>query len=204
MFTAQYLLTSFFVVVLPGTGVLYTVATGLARGWRVSFAAAVGCTLGIVPHLAASTLGLTAIMHMGAAVFTALKLAGSVYLLYLAWQMWRDTGGLAIGGGPTDLNVAGVILRGIAINILNPKLTMFFLAFLPQFITAGAVSATKQLMVLSAVFMGMTLIVFCLYGLLASGVRRVFATMPRAVLWLQRTFALAFAGLAVELALTRR
>jgi threonine/homoserine/homoserine lactone efflux protein len=168
MFTAKFLLTSLVVVLIPGTGVLYTISTGLARDRCASIAAALGCTFGIVPHLLASALGLSAIMHMGAAVFTVVKYAGSAYLLYLAWQMWKEKGALAAGRGPVETSLARVAWKGVVLNILNPKLTVFFLAFLPHFILPGAGSATGQLVGLSAVFMLMTFVVFCLYGLLAS------------------------------------
>lgn len=204
MFTAQFLLTSLVVVMVPGTGVLYTISTGIARGRPASIAAAIGCTFGIVPHLLASGLGLSAVMHMSAGVFSILKYAGSAYLLYLAWQMWKDTGTIAIRRESTERSLLSVAWKGAAVNVLNPKLTVFFFAFLPQFIIPGAMSATQQLVGLSAVFMLMTLAVFCLYGLAASGARRVFGTTPKAVRWVQRSFAVVFAGMAVQLAFARR
>ncbi|HHW08667.1 MAG TPA: LysE family translocator [Firmicutes bacterium] len=204
MFTVHFLLTSLVVVLIPGTGTIYTVSTGLARNWRAGIAAAVGCTLGIVPHLLACALGLSALMHMSATVFSIIKYAGSAYLLYLAWQMWKDTGQVAIGREPAATNYVTVAWKGILLNILNPKLTIFFLAFLPQFITTGHLSALQQLVGLSAVFMLMTLIIFCIYGLIAGSIRTLFEAMPRAMRWMQRSFAVVFAGLAAELALTER
>ena len=204
MFTTEFLLTSLVVVLIPGTGVLYTVSTGIARDWRASIAASIGCTFGILPHLAASALGLSAVMNMGAEVFTIVKYAGSAYLLYLAWQMWKDTGTLAAADAPVDVSMTKVALKGVALNVLNPKLTAFFFAFMPQFITPGAGSAASQLLSLSAVFMLMTFVVFCVYGLAANGASRLFKTAPRAVGWMRRSFAIVFAGLAVELALSDR
>lgn len=204
MFSTEFLVTSLVVVLIPGTGVLYTVSTGIARDRRASIAAAVGCTFGIVPHLAASALGLSAIMQLGAEVFTVVKLAGSAYLLYLAWQMWKDTGALAIERKDDGSGVVRIALKGVALNVLNPKLTAFFLAFMPQFIDPGAVSTTMQLLILSSVFMLMTLIVFCLYGLIASVSGSAIRNAPKATAWIQRSFAVVFAGLAVELALGDR
>ncbi|MBP7892650.1 MAG: LysE family translocator [Firmicutes bacterium] len=207
MFTAQFLLTSLVVVLMPGTGTLYTISTGIARDWRASVAAAIGCTLGIVPHLLASALGLSTLMHMSAEVFSIVKHVGSAYLLYLAWQTWKDTGVVEIGRTgrePIESSLVKVAWKGIALNVLNPKLTVFFLAFLPQFITCGGVSATQQFIGLSAVFMLMTLAVFCLYGFVASSARRVLGATPRAMRWVQRSFAVVFGGLAIELAFTRR
>ena len=143
-------------------------------------------------------------MHLGAEVFTAVKLAGSAYLLYLAWQMWRSTGALALERDPDESGAVRVALKGVALNVLNPKLTAFFFAFMPQFINAGSTSWIVQLVELSAVFMLMTLAVFCVYGVIASAGRSAIRNAPKAIAWMQRSFAVVFAGLAVELALSDR
>lgn len=202
MFSTEFLLTSLVVVLVPGTGVIYTVSTGLFRGGRASIAAAVGCTAGIIPHLTASILGLAAILHVSALAFQAVKYAGVVYLLYLAWSMWRETGALQFDGSATRKGMRPIITRGFLINILNPKLSIFFLAFLPLFVAPTATSPTAQMLVLSAVFMAMTLVIFIFYGLLADAVRRYVVNSPRVVTGLQRMFAAVFAALAVKLALT--
>lgn len=204
MFTTQFLLTSLVVVLVPGTGTLYTISTGISRDWRAGIAAAFGCTLGIVPHLLASALGLSAIMNMGAQVFTVVKLAGAAYLLYLAWQMWKDTGTLALERERDARSSVSVAWRAVVLNLLNPKLTIFFLAFLPHFIDPSAGSTLPQLAGLSSVFMAMTFVVFCFYALLASAARSAVGVTPGALRLLQRSFAVVFAGLAVELALTDR
>ena len=90
MFTLEFLLTSLIVVLIPGTGVIFTISTGLAQGRRASFFASIGCTLGIVPHLLATVLGLSAVMHSSALAFQFLKYAGVAYLFYLAFATWRD------------------------------------------------------------------------------------------------------------------
>lgn len=203
MITVQFLLTSLVVVLLPGTGTLYTVSTGIAQGRRAGVAAAFGCTLGIVPHLAASALGLSAIMNLGAEVFGAVKLAGAAYLLYLAWQMWRDTGAIDLDGDSAARSTTAVVWRAVALNLLNPKLTIFFLAFLPNFIVGGPTPSGVQLLSLSAVFMAMTFAVFAAYGIAAGTARRVLSG-PRVMRWIQRSFAVVFAGLAVDLAVAER
>ena len=200
MLTAEFLLTSLVVVLIPGTGVIYTISTGLFRGWRYSIAAAFGCTLGIAPHLLASILGLATILHMSALAFQLLKFAGVAYLLYLAWRMWRDTGTLQLNDSGERKGVRQTILRGILLNILNPKLSLFFLAFLPQFLVPESSTANLQMLFLSAIFMLMTLVVFILYGVFAHGVRRRVVESPRVVQWLQRSFAACFAALGCKLA----
>ncbi|MCL4249846.1 MAG: LysE family translocator [Anaerolineae bacterium] len=204
MLNPEFLLTSLIVVLVPGTGAVYTITTGLTLQWRASLVAAFGCTLGIVPHIMASILGLSAILNMSAQVFSVLKLAGAAYLLYLAWQMWREAGTLELDKPITETSARQIITRGITINLLNPKLTIFFFTFLPPFTSQNASSPTLELILLSAVFMAMTLIVFAGYGILASGVRAYLMSGSKAVKRLQRTFALILAGFAIELALSEK
>jgi threonine/homoserine/homoserine lactone efflux protein len=204
MVSVEFLLTSLVVVLMPGTGVIYTVSTGLLSGWRSSIAAAMGCTAGIVPHLLASILGLSAILHMSALAFQIVKFAGAAYLLYLAWSMWRETGMLTFDASGSKKGLWQIAVRGFLINILNPKLSIFFLAFLPLFVSADAASPVLVMFLLSAIFMGMTLVIFILYGICANGVRSYVATSPRLTFWLQRSFAATFACLGVKLAMTDR
>jgi len=204
MINPEFLLTSLVVVLVPGTGAIYTITTGLTLKWRASLAAAFGCTLGIVPHILASILGLSALMNMSAQLFSVLKLAGAAYLLYLAWNMWREAGTLDLSQKSAETDVRRIIVRGIAINLLNPKLTIFFFAFLPLFTSREAASPTLEMIVLSAVFMGMTLVVFAAYGILASGIRTYLMNSASAMKRIQRAFAVVLAGFAVELALSER
>ncbi len=202
MLTPDFIITSLIVVLMPGTGVIYTLSNGLFRGWRASIAAAAGCTAGILPHLSASILGLSAILHMSSVIFQCLKVAGTAYLLFLAWSMWRDTDPLTFDS-PSDHNGwLHIAVRGFLINILNPKLSIFFLAFLPLFVSPTAVSPTRQLVALSAVFMAMTLLIFILYGLGANGIRRYVVQSPKAIAGIQRLFAAAFAMFGLKLLMT--
>lgn len=195
-------MTSLVVVLVPGTGVIYTVSTGLFRGWRASIAAATGCTAGILPHLLASILGLSAILHVSAVAFQTVKLAGAAYLFYLAWCMWRDTGGLGFDSRTTRRGAGRIIVRGFLINILNPKLSIFFLAFLPLFVASDAVAPMVQMFILSGVFMLMTLVIFIAYGICANSVRTYVVHSPGTISRLQRSFAVIFAALGIKLAIT--
>ncbi len=203
MFSTEFLLTSLIVVLAPGTGVIYTVSTGLISGGRSSTAAAFGCTAGIIPHLTASILGLSAILHMSSVAFQAVKLAGAGYLLYLAWSMWRDTGSLVFNNTGKRKGLWKIATRGFLINILNPKLSIFFLAFLPLFVSPDTSSPLVQMFWLSVVFMGMTLIIFILYGMAAHAVRSWIASKPIWMVRLQRSFAILFAALGAKLALSQ-
>jgi threonine/homoserine/homoserine lactone efflux protein len=204
MITLNFLITSLIVVLIPGTGVIYTISTGLTLGRRASIFAALGCTAGIVPHLAATVLGLSAVMHTSAVAFQVLKYAGVAYLFFLAYATWRDKTAFAVDRAPDAASAGSLIGKAFLLNILNPKLTIFFLAFLPQFIARDAPSPLLQLLTLSGVFMAMTFAVFVVYGLLAHAFRRAVIGSPRVQAWLRRSFATAFAGLAVNLALSER
>jgi threonine/homoserine/homoserine lactone efflux protein len=206
--TLSFLLTSLIVVASPGTGVLYTLAVALAQGFRASIAAAFGCTLGILPHMLAAMLGLAAVLHTSALAFAALKWCGVIYLLYMAWQALRESGALAIEARPEretrSRSHRRVIVTGFLINILNPKLSIFFLAFLPQFIAADETYPLARMLELSGAFMAMTFVVFVLYGLFAAGVRDRVITRPKVMAWLRRSFAAGFAALGAKLAFAER
>lgn len=204
MLSSEFLLTSLVVVLIPGTGVIYTVSTGLFHSRRASIAAACGCTAGIVPHLTASILGLSAILHMSAVAFQAVKYAGVLYLLYLSWSMWRETGLLQVNAPESARSLRHVAFKGFLINILNPKLSIFFLAFLPLFVSPDSASPALQMLILSGLFMLMTLVVFILYGLLATSVRRYIVNSSTITGFLQKSFAAIFAALGLKLALTER
>ncbi len=199
----EFLLTALIVVVSPGTGVLYTLATGLSRGARASIVAAFGCTLGIVPHMAAAILGLAALLHTSAIAFQTLKYAGVAYLLYMAWMTLKEAGALSVEKQP-ERSSRQVIVHAILINILNPKLTIFFFAFLPQFVPADASDGLPLMLELSAVFMLLTFVVFVGYGLFAAAIRNHVISRPKVLAWMRRTFAAAFVMLGAKLALAER
>lgn len=202
--TLEYLLTSMIVILLPGTGVLYTLAFGLSRGWRASVFAAFGCTLGILPHIAASLVGLAALLHTSAMAFQVVKYLGVAYLLYMAWSIWRDGGALRISQSNTAFSAARIIVSGALLNVLNPKLSLFFLAFLPQFVPLGAPDPTATMLGLAATFMVLTFIVFVGYGAFASAARHYVISKPLTMLWLRRGFAGAFGALGLRLAFSER
>ena len=204
MISLEFLVTSLIVVLIPGTGVVFTISTGIAQGRRASIFAAIGCTAGIVPHLLATVLGLAAVMHASAVAFQTLKYAGVAYLFFLAYASWRDEAAFAVSDTPSASSAWKLIVRAFLLNILNPKLTIFFLAFLPQFVESGAASPLPQLLILSSVFMAMTFAVFVVYGFLAHAFRTVVIESPRVQAGLRRGFAAAFAGLGINLALSER
>ncbi len=167
----EFLITSLIVIVSPGTGVLYTLAAGLSRGSRASVVAAFGCTLGIVPHMAAAILGLAALLHTSALAFQTFKYLGVAYLLYMAWNALKEHGALRVENQVGARSAVQVTVTAILINILNPKLSIFFLAFLPQFVSATEPHPLSRMLLLSVAFMLMTFVVFVGYGLFAASIR---------------------------------
>ena len=202
--STAFLLTSLIVVVSPGTGVLYTMAAGLSRGARASVIAAVGCTLGIIPHMTAAITGLAALLHTSAVAFQTLKYVGVTYLLFIAWRTLKEKGALTVENETGPRSATNVIVSGILVNILNPKLTIFFFAFLPQFVSAKDPNALVRMVELSAVFMLLTLVIFVGYGSFAAAIRKHVISRPQVLTWMRRVFAGAFVALGARLAFAER
>ena len=203
LLSPEFLLTSLVVVASPGTGAVYTIAAGLTRGARASILAAFACTLGTLPHMAAAITGLAALLHQSAFAFELLRYAGVGYLIWMALAALREDGPLRVTDAAPK-TARAVLVEGVAINLLNPKLSIFFLAFLPQFITASDAAPTRSMLLLSLVFVAMTFAVFALYGVFAAQMRDHVIARPRVMAWLRRGFAAAFLGLGAKLALASR
>jgi threonine/homoserine/homoserine lactone efflux protein len=202
--SVTFLLTSLVIVAIPGTGALITLSAGLSRGSRASVVAALGCTLGIVPHLIAAVTGTAELLRASGAAFDALRLAGVIYLLVMAMATWRDRSSLVVDDGQPARSAVGVIGSAVLANALNPKLTVFFFAFLPQFVPPHAHHELSRLLLLSGVFMAMTFVVFVAYGVSAAALRRHVVDRPRIVQRARRVFAVSFVGLGIKLATTAR
>ncbi len=202
--TLEFWITTFIVVASPGTGAVYSIATGLGRGGKASVVAAFACTLGILPHLAAAMTGLTALLHASALLFDLVKYAGVAYLLWMAWQTLQEKGAMRVDADATPRSTVRVLVDGIALNLLNPKLSIFFVAFLPQFMDRNAASPMVEMLALSGVFMAMTFVVFALYGLFAAAMRDHVVSRPAVMAWLRRSFAAAFVLLGARLAVQER
>jgi len=196
----EFLLTSLVVVISPGTGVVYTLAAGLSRGARASVVAAFGCTLGIVPHLAAAVTGLAAILHASPLAFEVVRYAGVAWLLFMAWSILREKGALAVEERADPRGDLEVIVSGVLVNLLNPKLSIFFLAFLPQFVSPAEGAPVATMLRLGIVFMAMTFAVFVLYGVFAAAVRAHVISRPRVLGAMRLAFAAAFVALGARLA----
>ena len=202
--STDFFITSMIVILIPGAGVLYTLAWALGRGFRTSVIATIGGTLGIIPHILAATLGLAALMQTSAVAFGVIKYLGVAYLLYMAWGTLRETGALSVSEQSGDQKTFKIITEGILINLFNPKLSIFFLSFLPQFIPANASQPAATMVFLGAIFMLLTFIVFVIYGAFASAARAHILTKPKVMVWLRRIFATTFGLLSLKLAFSDR
>ena len=198
-----FLVTSLVIVATPGTGALYAIAAGLSRGARAGVLAAFAGTLGTVPHLLAAITGLAALLQASGVAFAIVKYAGVAYLLYMAWATWHDKGALSAESDEPQGSVWRVLGSGITLNLLNPKLTIFFFAFLPQFVPAGD-GAVPAMLALSGVFMAMTFLVFAVYGVCAAAVRDHVLARPRVLDVLRKAFAGTFVALGARLAVQSR
>lgn len=203
MVSIEFLVTSLIVILIPGTGVIFTVSTGITQGRKASLYAALGCTAGIVPHLLATIFGLAAIMHTSAIAFQTVKYAGVLYLLYVSYATWQDRSAFTVNETPSKNTAVTLVVKAFLMNILNPKLTIFFLAFLPQFVQPNTTSPLPQLLLLSGVFMAMTFVVFVIYGILAHAFRQIVVESETVQVCMRRSFATAFAGLGVHLAFSK-
>ncbi|MFL9503796.1 LysE family translocator [Pseudogemmobacter blasticus] len=197
----EFLLTAFIVCITPGIGVVYTLSVTLGGGFRAGFWATIGCTIATVLHMVVAMAGLAAVLHTSAVLFQTIKYAGVAYLLWMAWAVLQSTGSLAVeasdGGSPRRL-----VARGILLNILNPKLPLFFVAFLPQFLPAHA-AGLGPLLELGTGFTVMTFLTFLLYAVVAASGRKAILSSPSVLTWMKRAFAASFAALGARLALER-
>ena len=202
--SAAFLITALLVVASPGTGALYTISASLSQGVRAGFVAALGCTLGILPHMLAAVLGLATVFRTSALAFELLRIVGAAYLLYMAWQALRDARLLEARDSDGTQGTAKVIASAVLVNLLNPKLPMFFLAFLPQFVPADDAMPIATMLMLSGVFMAMTLGVFAIYACFAAMMRKHVLTRPAVLTWMRRSFAAGFALLGLRLLVSQR
>ena len=204
MITVDFIIASLLLALIPGTGVIFTVTTALTHGRHAGFLAAIGSTLGIVPHLLAAAMGLSAILHASALAFELVRMAGVFYLFYLAWAVWREANHFTLRSSSSAAGAAGITGKAALLGLLNPKLSIFFLAFLPQYVAPDAPSPLARLLTLSGVFMAITFAVFIAYSVTASALRAAVMDSPRVQAWLRRCSSAAFAGLGAKLALSER
>ncbi|OLP44359.1 LysE family translocator [Rhizobium oryziradicis] len=202
--TPDFFVTSLIIVATPGTGVIYTLSKALSGGTKSAVVAAFGCTLGILPHMLAASLGLTALLATHETLFQLLKIAGVIYLLYMALSLWSG-GTISLEHDGHQREKSGdIIVRAVLINLLNPKLSLFFLAFLPQFVPVDDQTPLRLFAIHSMIFMTLTFIVFAIYGSLAASLRRYVFTKPNVMKRIFQGFSAAFLLMSIKLAFSSR
>lgn len=199
MSTLSFLISSLIIVLIPGTGVIYTITTGFTKGKRASILAALGCTVGIIPHLCLSITLSSLLLQMGSSVFNIVKIFGMFYLLYLGIGMIISKSNPSFESTQGSLQALAIVRQGILINLLNPKLTIFFLSFLPQYIGSSKQDYFVSSLELGLVFMFLTVIVFICYGTLAGSTKKLIEKSPRTINILQKCFGLIFVIFAFQL-----
>ena len=197
-------MTSLVAAASPGTGVLLTLAAALKQGARAGIIAAFGCTIGIVPHLLAAVTGVAAFVHSGAVAYQALKIAGVAYLSWMAWRRLCDQGAMTVEAATAPRSVGRMIGSAVLANLLNSKLSIFFAAFLPQFLATTDPAPVLTMAWLGLAFMGVTFAVFADYAVAAARARQRVLSHPSLLCWMRLTLAAAFVGLGAKLVLTDR
>lgn len=202
MNTYNFIIASLIIILIPGTGVIYTVSTGLTKSKKASILAALGCTIGIVPHLCMSIALSSLLFEMGELAFEILKMAGALYLVYLGIGMIRSKTKIEFNQQQSQDKVAAIIYRGVFINLLNPKLTLFFFSFLPQYISSSSQSYMQESLLLGGGFMLLTFVVFVCYGILAGLMSGIVSKSPKGLQRIQQLFGSVFIIFAIQLAIS--
>ena len=193
---------AFVLVIAPGPDMAYMLARTVAQGRAAGFLAAAGINAGAYVHVCASVVGLTAVLAASSFAFTVIKWAGAGYLVWMGYRALTSKGeALKVEGAPTQkLRRRSIFWQGFWSDVLNPKVAIFFLAFLPQFVSVDDSNPLVRMLLLSAAFMLMTFVVFVGYGLFAASIRDHVISRPRVLTWMRRTFAAAFVALGARLA----
>lgn len=196
---ASFLAISVAITLSPGPDNLMVLGQSLARGRRAGFGIALGCALGCFTHTLWATLGLSAILLASPNAFFALKLGGAAYLAWLGIQALRSPGGNAPGAAADAPAWYRYVMRGFIANAINPKVALFFLAFLPQFVQPANGPLELQMLALGAVFAAQTIAVFGAIAFASGSIAALIAHRPDFGKWLDRTAGMIFIGLAAHL-----
>ena len=192
------------VVIAPGPGMLFVISRGLANGRKAGVISALGTSTGIAIHILAAAFGLSLIIYATEVGFQIMKWVGGLYLLFLAWKAFTHRQGLLIDSDKSDTSHTSLFWQGILVNALNPKVALFFMAFIPQFVKPASWSIPVQTIVLGSIFMVFTVIIFIVYGVSASMIRKWVIERPRVHKVIDWTTGSLFVFLGIRLALSNR
>ena len=194
-----FIVSSFLIIIAPGPDILFVLAQGMSRGKKAGFTAAAGLATGNIVHTTAAALGIAALLAAYPKAFFAVKLAGIAYLLFLAWKTFRSRN--AEDTADAEEGSPNLFIRGFIMNVLNPKVALFYLAFFPQFISPAAAHPVLQTFAMGLTFMVMVLCVFGGLGIASGAIGGMFSRHPRVKKGLAWANIFIFCGLAVKLAL---
>jgi threonine/homoserine/homoserine lactone efflux protein len=200
----EFYLTCLVLVLTPGTGMIYTFMCALSQGRRGAILGALGSTFSILPHILAAILGLAAVLHASAVAFQAIKWIGVAYLLYIGWKTWKDTNLFDLKDGVKQTSSAKLIWQGVLGSVLNPKLSLFFMALLPQFVNVQSTNPMGEMALLGGIFMAMTFVAFAGLGVMVASARHGVQTRPKLLEHARRGFGGVFILLGARLALVER
>ena len=200
----SFLLASIALTLAPGPDNTFVVAQGISRGRRAAVTTALGMACGISVHTSAAALGISALLYSSAYAFTILKFAGAAYLLYLAFKSLKEQSLILRQENGTPPNGFAMFRRGFIMNVLNPKVALFFLAFLPQFVSGGAGNAALQMLLLGVIFMVQAAVLFSIIGWMSGSVGALVLKRPHIGKYFGWLSAGIFASLGVKLALARQ
>jgi threonine/homoserine/homoserine lactone efflux protein len=195
-----FLLTAVLLTATPGPDNLMVLSVGVSRGRRSGIAFGLGCALGCLSHTALAVMGVSALVAASPVAFLFLKMVGGVYLIWLGLQAWRHAGGSAKQAVPSiDASWQTLFMKGLLANAINPKVVLFFLSFLPQFVDASQGHVAWQLGLLGVVFTAQAAVLFGLLGYFAGSVGGWLSRKPSVGLWLDRLAGGVFMALGTRI-----
>lgn len=201
---ALFMGISWALIIAPGPDMFYVITRGMAHGPKAGMLSAIGVVCGILVHTTAAALGLTLIVQSSTSAFLLVKFAGATYLLYLGIKAWRDKNTFSLPSQIAVMNTYALFWQGMLSNVLNPKIAIFFLAFLPQFVDRGGSHIALQMVILGLTFAMMGLCFLLVVGYSSGVVAGWLTHRPHYIQYLQRLAGGILIGLGIRLAFTER
>lgn len=199
-----FVFAAMLLTLMPGPDILFVLAQSMTQGKKAGVMTALGLCTGITVHTLAAALGISAIFYHSTTAFQIVKYAGAIYLLYLAWQAFKERKEGIGEQASVTLNYSALYKKGILMNILNPKVSLFFLAFLPQFVTPSAGQVPLQMIILGILFMLQAIVVFTVISFLAGMIANKLLKNPKVATYINWSKIVLFTGLGLRLALTEK
>ncbi len=198
-----FLTAAILITLSPGPDNMMVLGAGIAKGRARGIAFGLGCALGCLNHTLLAVIGVSALIAASPVAFTALKVAGGLYLIWMGFQALRSRGGAKVAAGVPDESARQLFFKGLLANAINPKVVLFFLSFLPQFVVASRGDANWQIAWLGLIFTAQAAVIFGLLGYFSGAIGQWLNRTPRAGMWLDRIAGAIFVGLGLRLIVAR-